>query len=269
MQNYSYKNLSDEAKAKISSLEIVPPSLYTSIFKNLADAHNVILDDVDIQANEVLDKKLDKLTSIEESAMQKVDTLDKSAKKAMMAIMDKNEDLLKETLGETHALRLEIEELKKSLYKDALTKVYNRKWLDKEILDSQGAFICDGYIFLIDMNYFKHVNDTYGHIAGDKVLVYVANHLQKMEADIIRYGGDEFIAIFRDKSQSKVTQAMHLNRELLLKKQLKFNEHKFSTSYSYGGIEFSSGDSFSEIIEKADAHMYSDKEKIKQRVKPN
>jgi diguanylate cyclase (GGDEF)-like protein len=119
------------------------------------------------------------------------------------------------------------------------------------------------------MNYFKHVNDTYGHIAGDKVLTYVANHLQKMHADIIRYGGDEFIVLFKDVDISKTSHSMHVNRELLLKKKLKFHKNTFNTSYSYGGAEFKQNDSFASIIEKIDILMYEDKEKIKKRHKPN
>jgi diguanylate cyclase len=269
MKNYSFKNLSDDAKAKISSLEVVPPSLYATIFTNLAKAHNIPLSDEERHANEMLDTKLNKIDALEEVATKKVDQLDKSTQKAMTAMTDNDENLLNEAIGETQALRLEIETLKKSLYKDALTKVYNRKWLNSEILDDEEAFINAGSLFLIDMNYFKHINDTYGHIAGDKVLIYVAKHIQKLEADIVRYGGDEFIAIFKNKTTSEVAQAMHLNRELLIKKQLKFADKKFSTSYSYGGVNIEVGGSFSMAIEEADGYMYEDKEKVKQRVNPN
>ncbi len=141
--------------------------------------------------------------------------------------------------------------------------------MNSEILNEDGKFIISGSLFLIDLNYFKYINDTFGHIAGDKVLVYVAKHLQRLESDVVRYGGDEFIILFRDKNSSEVAQEMHLNRELLLKKQLKFHNHKFHTSYSYGGVDVESGTNFTEILEEADAKMYSDKEKIKQRIKPN
>jgi len=269
MPKESYKVLSDEAKAKINTLDIVPPSLYATIFKNLANTHNVDLSNEELYANETLEKKLEKLESIDEAATNKVYELDKTTQKAMTAMSDKNEVLLQEAINETQALRLEVESLKRNLYKDTLTKVYNRKWLNSELLDNDENFTYNGSLFLIDLNYFKYVNDTFGHIAGDKVLIYVANHLQKLEAYVVRYGGDEFVLLFRDRTTSEVAQAMHLNRELLLKKQLKFNDKKFSTSYSYGGVDIKVGSSFSEMIEKADAKMYSDKEKIKQRIKPS
>jgi len=55
MNKYSYKNLSDEAKAQIESIEVVPPSLYSTIFMNLAKSHNVDLDDEESRSSHSLD----------------------------------------------------------------------------------------------------------------------------------------------------------------------------------------------------------------------
>jgi len=265
----SYKFLSDETKAEINNLDVVPPSLYESIFKSLASKNNISIDDEELKSNEILDHKLEEMTAIDDATTKKVIQLDNSAKKAIQAMSEKNEDLLEETINETQALREEIERLKGSLYKDSLTKVYNRKWLNAELLNTDERLIYSGTLFLVDMNYFKHINDNYGHVAGDKVLTYVANHLQKLDADIIRYGGDEFMAVFQEKDIKKTAQKMHVNRELLLKKKLKFHDKQFHISYSYGGVEFSEHDNFAKVLESADALMYEDKEKIKARVKPD
>ncbi len=265
----SYKYISDETKSEIDSYEVVTPSLYESIFKKIADKSGVDITDEELKSKEILDIKLEEITAVDNMASKKVMELDKSAKKAIQAITDKNEELLHETLSETELLRKEIEKLKRSLYIDSLTKVFNRKWLNTELIDHEEKFINDGIIFLIDMNYFKHVNDTYGHIAGDKVLLYVANHLNKLDVDVVRYGGDEFLVIFKEKDMSKVLHNLHVNRELLLKKKLKFHNYKFHISYSYGGVEFSKGDEFADILENADELMYSDKDKIKERIKPD
>ncbi len=60
MPKKSYKRLSDEAKTKIDTLDIVPPSLYTTIFQNLANTHNVDLNNEEIYSNEILEEKLKK-----------------------------------------------------------------------------------------------------------------------------------------------------------------------------------------------------------------
>ncbi len=269
MLNNSYKYLSDETKSKISTLEIVPPSLYKSIFQTIAETNNIDIDDEEIQANIILGTKLKEINAINEATDKKVIQLDENTKKAIKAISEKDDAMLNEILLETEALKEEINRLKESLYKDSLTKVYNRKWLNSELLDSNEKFICDGTLFLVDMNYFKQINDTYGHIAGDKTLLYVAKHLQRLDATVVRYGGDEFMVIFNSKNLPEFSHKLHINRELILKKQLKFNKEKFRLSFSYGGVEFEKEDTFTQIFEQADALMYEDKKKIKERIKPN
>ena len=87
---------------------------------------------------------------------------------------------------------------------DALTTLYNRRWLDTmlprqmERCKSNGR---DLSILLIDINKFKPYNDTYGHLAGDRVLYTVARSLMAnvRPGDMIaRYGGDEFVALLPD-----------------------------------------------------------------------
>lgn len=83
---------------------------------------------------------------------------------------------------------------------DALTQVYNR-----EVLVEYVNFLVSGNVpfslALIDIDNFKYVNDTYGHIAGDKVLKEVAGRIKKAVGEtgtVGRFGGDEFIIVFPD-----------------------------------------------------------------------
>lgn len=82
--------------------------------------------------------------------------------------------------------------------RDNLTHVYSRE----VIIDYVNQLVADGTPFtfaLVDIDNFKYVNDTYGHIAGDKILKTVSNRLVKLIGSIgtvARYGGDEFILVF-------------------------------------------------------------------------
>jgi diguanylate cyclase (GGDEF)-like protein len=153
------------------------------------------------------------------------------------------------------------------MFTDTLTKAHNRQWLSTTYLGGGENFTCKGVLVFIDMNYFKDINDSYGHIAGDKVLEFTAMHLKKTKADLVRYGGDEFILLFDDGlSLEQVNNIMHTNRELLLKKELKYKENNFHTSYSYGVISFHEGENFQEVLSHVDESMYADKENFKQRL---
>jgi diguanylate cyclase (GGDEF)-like protein len=86
---------------------------------------------------------------------------------------------------------------------DALTRVYNRRFLDKR-LDEEIAFalrhnneLC---VVLLDIDYFKHVNDRHGHTSGDVVLRKVADVIHeglRAEDVLARYGGEEFVILLR------------------------------------------------------------------------
>ena len=82
---------------------------------------------------------------------------------------------------------------------DYLTGIGNRRYLERKFTSMQGANIQSAFL-LIDIDYFKEINDTYGHDAGDKVLIALTNALQSMcgkgkdNADIFaRIGGEEFV----------------------------------------------------------------------------
>ncbi len=86
-------------------------------------------------------------------------------------------------------------ELERYAWKDALTGLYNRRYLTKQFEDHPGQ---GGAIFFLDLDGFKQVNDLYGHETGDIVLQEVAQRLQRFvreqdDAMAVRLGGDEFI----------------------------------------------------------------------------
>ena len=104
--------------------------------------------------------------------------------------------------GKNHVLagfreiNYEIDKFKTQLFGDSLTGVRNRKYYDEELFDKK----CQGLV-MVDVDYFKQVNDTYGHQVGDFVLATVAKVLKsciRRTDDIVRYGGDEFIIAFED-----------------------------------------------------------------------
>ncbi|MDQ7061128.1 MAG: GGDEF domain-containing protein [Sulfurimonas sp.] len=160
----------------------------------------------------------------------------------------------------------EIENLKEAVYKDELTHAYNRKWMNDRFIDANDNFNLDGTLAIIDLNFFKLVNDTHGHITGDKVLTFVATQLKKTKQSLIRYGGDEFIIIFKDTDQDTAFASINTIRESIISKKLKTGDASFRVSFSIGTYEFEEGDSLSSTIELADKNMYNDKVKIKTRI---
>lgn len=97
--------------------------------------------------------------------------------------------------------RLQIEELTDHVHVDALTRLYNRRWLDNalERLLAQAIKAQQGLgVLLIDVDYFKQYNDTHGHPGGDQALVALSNVLKTTLRPYdfaTRYGGEEFLVL--------------------------------------------------------------------------
>lgn len=87
-----------------------------------------------------------------------------------------------------------------AFYRDALTRAYSRMYLDNFLPDLEHA---DG-VAIIDVDKFKHINDTYGHPVGDEALRAIAGTILsciRSSDTLIRYGGDEFLLIFSQISE--------------------------------------------------------------------
>ncbi|MDQ1297579.1 MAG: Diguanylate cyclase [Campylobacterota bacterium] len=260
--------ISHETKDTINDMDIVTPTIYASIFSKFAILHDTSLDEEESITNSLLNDKIALFTNMQNQTSENTKKLSDYTDKAIFAIKNDNEKILTEVLEETQELKEEINKLKEIMYKDELTNVYNRKWLHDTILDeSAQGFKNSGTLAIIDLNFFKTVNDTYGHTVGDKVLVFIANLLRKVEKNVVRYGGDEFIVIFSDGTTEK-NALLKLNtaREELLTKHLKIKDISFKVSFSVGVQAFGRGDRLSDIIERADVNMYNDKTQIKKRI---
>ncbi len=260
--------ISNETKDSIDQLNVVTPSMYASIFSEFALKHNQTIENEEELAHDLMKTECSNLTELQDQASKSVQVLSKNTSKAIHAIKEKDNNILNDILKETESLRYEIEKLKASVYKDELTHVYNRKWLHDNYIDEESQlFKTNGILAIIDLNYFKQINDTHGHVIGDKVLIFIANQLKKIDKNIVRYGGDEFIVLFDNNfSLKNIKQLLHETRETILTKKLKAHDTTFKTSFSYGITPFKKGDELGTVIELADKNMYKDKIEIKKRI---
>jgi len=258
--------ISNETLTAVNNINIVTPTIYESVFNKQASSHDAKIEDESKLTNNVLDEKISMFREMQIETSKQAMALSDNTDKAICAIKDKDENSLNEVLKETQDLRKEIEKLKEAVYKDELTNTYNRKWLHDHYLNGDTFNNC-GVLAIIDLNYFKIVNDTFGHIIGDKVLIYIANNLKKTSGEVVRYGGDEFIIMFpNDISKTLALKELNTIRENIISKKLKAGDSKFKVSFSFGATEYKTDDSLAQTIELADKNMYKDKLQIKKRV---
>ncbi len=137
-------------------------------------------------------------------------------------------------LTEEQALaQQETKRMKEKSEMDSLTGLSNRYVLDEFLKNKFQGFIDNGNIIgmeIVDIDYFKQYNDTYGHLAGDECLKKIANILKEIQDKntlIMRYGGDEFVVIYLNKTKEEVAQKANRLKQLVKEANI---EHKGSFS---------------------------------------
>jgi diguanylate cyclase (GGDEF)-like protein len=160
-------------------------------------------------------------------------------------------------------------ELAQMAITDRLTGLCNRLYLDRKLQTEFAAAKRYGTVFsliILDMDHFKFVNDTYGHVAGDAVLVAIAELLKghHRDADMVgRWGGEEFLVICpQTPVEGALIAAEHLRRSVA---QHDF-PHVGRRTASFGVAAYRAGDSILSLTARADRGLYLAKDSGRNRV---
>ncbi|SHO80983.1 GAF domain/GGDEF domain protein [hydrothermal vent metagenome] len=165
-------------------------------------------------------------------------------------------------------------QLKESSYRDALTNLYNRKYLEEFIdnatIEHNTNNINYG-ILMADIDYFKMINDTYGHSVGDKALKIIAKTIQDSisKNDLaVRYGGEEFIVILYNCDKIRLLEVAQKIRTTFEKQKIKAdNGVIFTKTISIGGALLDNNNpNFWKVIKLADVALYDAKNGGRNRV---
>ncbi|MBX0311667.1 MAG: bifunctional diguanylate cyclase/phosphodiesterase [Sulfurihydrogenibium sp.] len=160
---------------------------------------------------------------------------------------------------------------KQRSFTDGLTGLYNRNYLQyiMDFIDLKQYIVA-----LIDVDYFKKINDTYGHAIGDRVLKSVANAIRKLirEEDIlIRYGGEEFlllVGVNRRKDVQTMLNLFERIRSNIEKLEVPITDRDYIRVTISVGVYLNTNKdkSLNEAIKKADVALYKAKSKGRNRI---
>lgn len=160
--------------------------------------------------------------------------------------------------------RIDINNINNKLFRDNLTGLYNREYFNSR-LQQYVKVIEDEYISmtLIDIDFFKNINDTYGHIIGDKLLHDISKMLRenvKIEQEwITRFGGEEFIIISEGVCENEALQNAEKIRKAIESKVFQYGDVLLNVTISAGVYELKSNDSIESALIKVDKKMYEAK----------
>jgi diguanylate cyclase (GGDEF)-like protein len=162
-----------------------------------------------------------------------------------------------------------MEKLHEKSLRDGMTGLYNRRFLNNYVEEkiSKGD---DYSVFMIDIDFFKQVNDTYGHDVGDKIIIELSNVLKnsiKLTDIAIRYGGEEFLVISYNISLEESKELAEFIRKKFGEVVFKANTDSFSKTLSIGvAISKDNNSTAWQAIKYADVALYKAKNSGRNKV---
>jgi diguanylate cyclase (GGDEF)-like protein len=208
---------------------------------------------------------LDDLSRIRVSLRQSAAEL-----KSCVASMEKDgQESIKQLKEEISKYQLRAEVAEALASTDDLTGLVNRREVERQIerrIREHGVFC----VLMFDLNYFKHINDKYGHLAGDAVLKEFASELRRFfrSTDVIgRWGGDEFVVVMDCALQDAKAKLDRLYEWVFGEYPIVFENQpqKVRVSAAVGLAGWTAGESVTDLIERADRAMYQEKPAARRR----
>jgi len=170
------------------------------------------------------------------------------------------------------AVRERAKDLAKFAFLDPASQVGNRSYLEQQLSQHLDQFVTYGTpfgIMLADLDEFKNVNDTYGHAAGDVVLVTIAKTMSNClrASDVVgRWGGDEFLAVLPGITRQFLANVSEKLRKLVCQSAVPVSGAEIRVTISVGAAMVASGDSPESLMKRADQQLYASKQSGRNRV---
>jgi diguanylate cyclase (GGDEF)-like protein len=236
------------------ALLCINPSISEEIIKKTAET----IRDINRTSSDIKDESIKLLEDIEPVEADEIKKLVIQYSSKLLAQINKMHQKINE-------LEFELEKAYKELLIDPLTKAWNRKALEKDLnklLELGKNKTLDMALAILDLDNFKKINDTYGHLVGDFVLkkvVDIIKRLLRKEHKIYRLGGDEFVIIMNRIDLKSAEKAIDRIVSTISKTKMKYKEHLIDVTISIGLTVHKKGDTKESIIKRADDAVYDAK----------
>jgi len=186
-------------------------------------------------------------------------------------IQSSMEDEVKKANSVISQLSAQVKELETKSNLDSLTKVFNRGALNTylEKLCSHNDLKYAIHILILDIDNFKLINDQFGHIAGDKILIFIANILKRTLRDgdkVFRYGGEEFVIVLNRIEDAQCAIITERILKLISGNKLIYKGDNIGVTVSIGTTKYDNSDTQDSLIYRADKALYAAKANGKNQV---
>ncbi|MBU3191882.1 GGDEF domain-containing protein [Clostridium bowmanii] len=181
--------------------------------------------------------------------------------------ISQNGKIIAKTNNNENFMEYFLNEMNEKIIKDELTGIYNRRYINERLpVDINNSIVkqCPLSVIMADIDFFKDVNDNYGHLIGDKVLMdfakLVQSSIRKNSDWVGRYGGEEFLIVLNNTDLENAYKISEKIRKLLEDTIFEYDNVKVKITSSFGVDGLTNNKvNIQELISNADKNLYKAK----------
>lgn len=261
-------NLQDAHEGYADSMSAAQ-ELDSELREQVGGLHSSVQEATDLNSlKEVVGTRLDGLLSTMDQYQRQRGELEHALSGRLQTLVERVASMEQEAKG----FRDHIEEQRQKALTDPLTGLPNRAaWDERQELEVARWQRYGGELLMavLDIDFFKRINDDYGHLAGDKVLKIIATELAKRlrKTDFIaRFGGEEFVLLIPGTPLEGAQQLLETLRTAIESCPFHFKGERVTITLSAGVSAFAAGERAEQVFERADQALYRAKRSGRNRI---
>lgn len=252
------KEITDLTVCELLGDDVILPSNYFQCF----DKHSKTLEldlespDFEKELSELILEEFNSINTYVNAAIKKIDCAAELTLEAQDAIKDENTLLLKNLYQQIGQLKNDLEDITENVYKDYLTKAYNKKWIYHKYLNEEIKFKEDSMLVLIDVADYDYIAKTYNRFISNNLLIYIVTYLNSklveegLDFKIARYLKNRFIITMKEEDLIQIETLLNTISTVLYGTTLKSSSGiLIKPTFDYSVVKVKKDESFHEVVD--------------------
>ncbi len=223
------KKITDITINELLNKDVIMPSIYFEKFNKNARTVNINLEDTSFvkELNNILIEDFNSIEKYINEIEKNASLIRNAVKDTQNALLNKDIDTLTDIYSQMTKLEKEVTLLNRQLFVDDLTSSNNRKWIYNKFLNKKAEFKKSGVCVLIDISDFDYINNEYGTLLANNLIIFINNFLKESLKDenfdfkIARFFDSQFLIFIEDKKEKEVSNLIFNIKQLLINTTLK------------------------------------------------
>ncbi len=256
--NKILKKITDETINELLLNDIILPSSYFQCFDKHAKTLDINLDDKEFEnkLNILIAQEFEDINEYASRTLKSLEQVTIATKDAKKAIKNKDESSLKKIYQEMEDLKIELDSVSNKIFKDNVTKTFNKKWIYNIFLKNNEKFKNNGIFILLEIDNSSYILENYGHLIYDNLQIFITKFISKKLKDekfhynIAKFNKKQFLIFLENEEIKETSNVIKNTRDLLEDTTLKSKSGiLIKPNFSYSLTTYKQKENFSETVE--------------------